>query len=130
MCKEHWEQLRNRIAELGLSGLVSENGATATRRMESADEFGLNIANFDPLIGAHNLLIDQLIRVGGEGLVQHPGCPVCIVDYIHTKDCSEPDCPFSYAPWIDKAAEQTKEVWDQLQTDSRKGIPPLIEKKE
>jgi len=119
-CKPHWDKLQEMISYHGLGSLVSKDGITAAKRAEAAKD-GLTVANFDPLMGAHNRLIHEFIRVGGPGIIAQDDCPVCLGNHTHKENCIQPCCTFSYDAWIEKAAEEMKQVWDELQRRAKEG---------
>lgn len=73
-CQLHWSRLRRAVQDQGLWDLVSKDGQTAEAR---ADE-----GEFDPLIGAHDLVIQTALDAGGLAVLgsNNDGserCPVC-----------------------------------------------------
>lgn len=58
MCQQHWDRLREKIAERGLAHLIAPDGATAAAQLadqfqRAADERDeATPVNFDPLMGA------------------------------------------------------------------------------
>lgn len=78
-CKVHWEQLRTAIKERGLDHLVSKSGEEAVQRMVEEIEGVESNNNFDPLIAAHNMILDRALQMGGLYLFSGDYCPICEV---------------------------------------------------
>ncbi len=73
-CSVHWEELSDAIKTRGLWHLVPTSGEEAVRRV-GEDEF-------DPLMGAHNVIIGHALEAGGVEVMSDnndgtPRCPVC-----------------------------------------------------
>lgn len=108
-CDNHWSALRAAIDKRGLSDLVASSGQEVSLRMRGD--------GFDPLMGAHNLIVTNLIRVAGIGLMSIEGCPICEGNAAHDEGCSDPNCrPNWYDAWIDNAAD------DALTEARRRGL--------
>lgn len=112
-CDDHWNRLRAKIDEAGLSHLVSANGEIAAMKETSAwrgDEPTLD--NYDPLMHAHNSIMLNTIQMIGV----FEGCPLCTLDTIHAEQCVGEDegCQLpeedAFAFFLDKATEDAVEV--------------------
>jgi hypothetical protein len=71
-CQDHWDRLREKIAERGLTRLVAPDGQTAVAQMK--DQFRkaqdgqdeLTPANFDPLMSAHWAIASNVMSMLGQ----------------------------------------------------------------
>jgi hypothetical protein len=119
-CQDHWEKLRAAIEKRGLSALVADSGEKAAANMASSLEQGQNIDNFDPLMGAHNAIVSNVMNVVGLAIMQpNPDgtdrCPLCFINSEHKEHCKDPVCKVTdYEDWIDKAADEMVAVWKQV----------------
>lgn len=108
MCKEHWSELRERIAERGLNSFVATSGEEAARRMVEG--------GFDPLMGAHNRILENCLRIGGLGVMfaSDGGQDVCMLcRLIESCECGRGDqCPYKLFTTraADEALERAKEL--------------------
>lgn len=68
MCDLHWFLLRSQLDEAGLTEFVSKSGAEVVLRLMEGDREG------DPLIGAHNAILQNALRRNGGPFA---GCPLC-----------------------------------------------------
>ena len=110
-CDAHWWLLKEEIADRGLSDLVAASGQEVALRLSSG--------GFDPLMGAHNVILMELVRVAGPGLMTIDGCPVCEGNKAHDEGCLDSTCrPDWYDAWLAHAAE------DALTEARRRGLVP------
>jgi hypothetical protein len=72
MCQEHWDRLREKINQRGLSHLIAPDGQTAAAQL--ADQFQRSaedrdestVANFDPLMGAFMAIGSNIMGLLGQ----------------------------------------------------------------
>lgn len=126
-CQPHWAALRKAIDDRGLGHLVAKGGDVAAQRMVEQND-GLTLANFEPLMGAHNRILQKALEIGGLGVLADDGCPLETLERMHAEGCRDPNCrdkgiahPFEH--WIDKAADEAKLTYDQLLAEGRRGLP-------
>lgn len=116
MCKVHWDELREKIRERGLYGLVATSGEQAVAQLVDGLENGPKKTNFDPLMAAHNQLVSNAVNVAGLALMMMnedgtERCPVCYL--VEKCPCGKgADCPFT--TWLTKAADGAREYAIQL----------------
>jgi len=104
-CKAHWDELREKIRERGLYQFVAKDGAEAMQRMVEG--------GFDPLMSAHNRILENALSIGGLGLMVGDLCPLC--ELINQCQCGQGDgCPFK--------AFTTKAADEQLEWAKEKGL--------
>jgi hypothetical protein len=83
MCPLHWERLKELIRSKGLWDFVSSSGEEACQRMrDELDGKSVTKKTFDPLIGAHNMIVNAALEMGGIYVigVDEEGndyCPIC-----------------------------------------------------
>lgn len=127
-CQPHWEELREKIRERGLYGLVATSGEQAVAQLVDGVENGTKKTNFDPLMAAHNQLVSNAIGVVGLALMMlnedgSERCPVCYL--IANCQCGKAgDCPFT--TWTTKAADGARAYAIELGlvgTDERPAQP-------
>jgi hypothetical protein len=125
LCQDHWDRLRAKIEERGLSHLVAASAETAAaqtadqfRRVAEGEEETLTPANFDPLINAMfaigtNVMAliakaggdplyllgtgpeDPVTLPGGEGRTW-PRCGLCHIGLAHELTClGDMRCPLA-----------------------------------
>lgn len=97
MCLKHWEDLKGAIKARGLWDMVSDTGQEVMAKMKAGMD---TPEKFDPLMGAHMLLVKNAIGCFGIGVmtVDENGqdrCPVCVAE-------AEPQITEN---WIEKAAD-------------------------
>lgn len=130
-CLDHWDQLRAAIDGRGLTALVSDGGAEAAHRMRRELAGETSIDSFDPLMGAHNLIVSNAMQtiadVGGDPLVllapdapDDVQCPVCYLNTLarrHDQICEDPDCSSNglrFEWMLARAADDMVARWRQL----------------
>ncbi len=95
--------LKDAVEERGLSKYVAKDGVEAARR--------LVVGEFDPLMGAHNRILENVVQMMGSAVLLTSGCPLCEISKWHTEGCKDPSCAVtSYDHWVDKAADESLEV--------------------
>lgn len=84
ICQKHWEQLRKAISDRGMDHLGAKNGQEAMRAMITDLEGRAAENDFDPLMGAHNMIWSKGLEVRGLALMNNDGpndghhCPICV----------------------------------------------------
>ena len=110
-CEAHWDRLREAIKVRGLEGLVSKDGQEAAAKMVVELEEGSSKTTFDPLLGAHNAILSNTLRIAGLVILgadekgEHY-CPICYL----TQNCAcglGEKCDFF--GWIDRAADDVRD---------------------
>lgn len=110
-CEAHWDRLREAIKARGLDGLVAKDGYEAAAKTKAELEGGPSKSSFDPLLGAHNAILSNTLRVAGLVILgadekgEHY-CPICYL----TQNCScglGAECHFF--GWIERAADDARE---------------------
>lgn len=105
-CDRHWDTLREGIKGVRLDHLVMNDRETAALQLKNTvDTGGYTRANFDPLMAAHWMIVNNIARLvhgaGGNLLVLMTpdppcgGCPLCYINDIHYRTCEERDCVLS-----------------------------------
>jgi hypothetical protein len=117
-CQSHWEKLKKKIDDLGLSGLIAKGGEEAVNRQfdqlkkaqqgAKDDDEAVTKSNFDPLMGAHWAIVSNAMNLVGLNLMApnddgSERCPLCYIQQEHDAHCTVPDCKTSYDEWIDYA---------------------------
>lgn len=79
-CKEHWDQLRDKIKERGLDHLVSKDGEQAINRLKKELDDQHHIQ--DPLLSAWFSIMNNALSMGGMYLLGRDEngnhyCPMC-----------------------------------------------------
>lgn len=121
MCQPHWDGLRAAIDERGLGHLVARSGDAAVAGLISELETGTRLENFDPLMGAHNAIVNRCLETLGYEVLMNDGCPICFAKEHHREtiaDCpGPPQCPASdewFEGWIPGVADHMLEVYEEL----------------
>lgn len=119
-CADHWQGLRAAITARGLDELVAGDGARVARRMKAELEDGPSLANFDPLMGAHNAILNNALgnmpRGAAMAMLSAPddapseACPLCV---LNANSPGQPE-PNSFDVWIDRAADDMRREADRL----------------
>jgi hypothetical protein len=118
-CDDHWDRLRAKVDEAGLSHLIARGGAAAARRMKQQIETEqTTAANFDPLLHAYFGILSNAGQVvdeaGGSALYvmldgdedriddpifrskagrdTWPRCAVCYLNLVHKVTCTDRRC--------------------------------------
>lgn len=130
-CAEHWQALRSAIDTRGLSALVADSGDKAASNLASELTEGSTLDNFDPLMGAHNLIFSNAMAVARQTYMADPltllvadeahpewECPICFLNWLHTEhdeNCTKEGCDFPkgyrYEWMIDRAADDMVNEW-------------------
>jgi hypothetical protein len=129
-CTDHWDRLREEIDKRGLTPMISGNGEEAARRQESEIKEGATLANFDPLLGAHWLIVQHALEFLGPRLLvpnedgEHR-CPLCFMRDEHDEHCANPTCDRpkgdDFQDWIEGAVDAAKAQADRLTAQSNGG---------
>lgn len=118
MCQDHWDRLKAKVEAAGLSALNSTTGEDAMARMTDQITTGdETIDNFDPLMGAHNSILANMIDQFGAAVILYDGCPLCAANEGHNKGCTDGTCTLGadpYDQWLDFAVRDQVEVWKAL----------------
>lgn len=111
-CMPHWETLKTAIKDRGLYALVADNGEGAMSNIASELTDGPSIDNFEPLMGAHNAIISNLMKID-PGVFFIDGCPLCYANKMHSEGCTVIECEGTayYDKWIDNAADDMVAAW-------------------
>jgi hypothetical protein len=121
MCEDHWDRLKTKVDEAGLSHLIADDGAAAARRMKQQIETEqTTAANFDPLLHAYFGILSNAGQIvseaGGSGSALYvmtdgdedpiddpifrskagrktwPRCCVCYLNLVHKVTCVDRRC--------------------------------------
>jgi hypothetical protein len=111
ICQPHWDRLKLAITSRGLADFIAKDGKEAVRQAvtQIEDPTTLTLENFDPLMGANNLIFSAAMQRVGLALLApdpetgRPPCPIC--------KCAGPKFDQS---WIDGAADQAAEMVARL----------------
>lgn len=120
-CQDHWDRLRAALTDRGLDGLIAKGGVRAARNLKSEIEDGPSITNFDPLMGAHNTILNNALsnmpRGAALAMMTAPDdapveqrCPLCV---LNANVPNQPE-PNSFDVWIGRAADDMKIEADKL----------------
>lgn len=129
MCTAHWEQLKEGIKKRGLWPLVATSGEEGAKRLQTSLEAAQKGTDapkeaFDPLMGAHNAIWGNSLRVLGLGLMTpdeqgNERCPICSIKT--ACGCKDPVCWTQQVDqpggWLDRAAD------DMLDAAKKLGLP-------
>lgn len=78
MCRPHWDQLRAAVESRGLGHLIAANGREAHARAVAELKGEADpVADFDPLMVAHNMILSHATEGLGLFLFTGDYCPVC-----------------------------------------------------
>lgn len=117
-CQKHWDQLRDKIKEQGMFHLVARDGHKLIERFKKEKEGQATIP--DPLIEAHNMILQRAIECMGIGIMgtnekdpEGHYCPCCCANE-HLKPHENGQVCADY--WIDSLTiylhdEYKKEGW-------------------
>jgi hypothetical protein len=110
-CPTHWDDLKDRIKDAGLYDLVPQDGEAATKMLASNIEDGGTAENFDPLMGAHNLIFANALDAVGLVIMADGVCPLCYL--LENCQCGgKEDC--DVRNWTKYAAEAAKKEAQRL----------------
>jgi hypothetical protein len=102
MCQPHWDALRDEVKALGMWHLVSRNGEEAAARAQrqiAAKKGEEDPKDYDPLMDAHMLIMNNAIQAGGAYLLTGDYCPLCELD-LHKEEMGE-----TSKDWITKSVD-------------------------
>jgi hypothetical protein len=116
-CQDHWDRLRAKIAERGLSALVPDSGEKAVANLrEQLEGEPASVDNFDPLMGSMWAIVSNLMDTFGLVVLIDPGCPLCRANEAHEAQCKYPGtCTFQgFDYMLDRAADDQVDAWKRL----------------
>lgn len=121
MCQPHWEELRAAIDARGLTPLVADGGKQAMRNIESEVNDGSTIANFDPLMAAHNAIWSNCMNLAGLTVMapNDDGSERCAYCYILAEAPKHGVADGRFDNWIDLAADGAKRQYESLLASAR-----------
>lgn len=110
-CTTHWESLRQAITDRGLDRFVSPDGEELARRLADESQGNPERSNFDPLMGAHNAILSNALRIVGVDIIMpsHDGshrCPLCFVgeqEALAVMEYGRENVALRTDSWIDRA---------------------------
>jgi hypothetical protein len=108
-CQNHWGILRKAIIDRGMEHLIAKTGEECIKKLVT-DIDQHSKTTFDPLMGAHNMIISQALNdCGLEVMMQNEDgsdrCPICWMDTKHKDNCTDPNCIWTYEEnWIQGVA--------------------------
>ena len=135
-CQDHWDLLRKRIDDRGLSHLVAKSGEVAVSQMQQQIlEREVTKESFDPLMSAHWAIASNVMQMldsagmnplylmsaGDEDKVDArygpkyegrtwPRCPLCYINLAHEVSCTDARCRMpkenGYDWMLDRAADE------------------------
>lgn len=76
LCDKHWQSLRASVSKYGLDHLIAPDGTAAAEMMVRQFKGEQTALDFDPLMAAHNQLLDVALNFVGMK-VMGDACPVC-----------------------------------------------------
>lgn len=124
-CTEHWDALKEAIDERGLSHLIAKDGERAVVNLQEELDSGLTIKNFDPLMSSHWAIVSNVFDAVGLDLMLpdedgEERCPLCFMNECHALYCEDENCEREdFDDWIQYAADDSLEAWEQLQAAER-----------
>jgi hypothetical protein len=129
-CEKHWQMLRDEAEKQGLGDYVAKSGEEAYDRAMKAAALNeadkpADVANFEPVIGAHNAIIGKVVSYVGMGVLEVAGegddevhhCPLCYITKVHEEQCTDERCEvknFDY--WIEGAMGDQKKELERFQS--------------
>jgi len=122
MCKEHWVALHDELVRGGLESYMTDDGEKALNRLKDSNERGkLTLANFEPMMVAHNLILQNAVNNFGIAVIAQEGCPLCWMTEAHTIMCRDPNCDKSnFDHWIRYAVGDTVEMLEEVKEAEQK----------
>ena len=118
-CERHWGMLHKEVEDKGLTQFVAPTGEEAFKRMTAdLDNKEFTRSTFDPLMGAHNAIMSNVLGAVGLGIfnetedLQH--CPLCFAQTEHDDNCQMSGCNQNFDNWIKKAVEDQMEIAKSL----------------
>jgi len=122
-CSDHWAELRTAIEKEGVYHLVARDGRQAVDQMaDQLDRQKVTIANYDPLMGAHNMILSRCMDiVGMQIMFADPDgsdrCPIC---YLKREAPEHEVDPAQFDDWIPGAAHAAGDIARKLIDDEAK----------
>jgi hypothetical protein len=81
ICEKHWMALKTAVSKRGLDHLIAPDGHAVVEMMKRQSEGTASALDFDPLMNAHNQLVDVAMGfVGAINLIASDSCPVCVLE--------------------------------------------------
>lgn len=109
-CNRHWGALRAAIDERGLMPLVARNGAEAVERAKEELGGTATDASYDPLMGAHWMIVNRALESGGLYLMTGEICPVCeAIEHCNVGEGGYRDKKHIEEDWIEGPADAALE---------------------
>lgn len=135
-CQSHWDALRHRIDNRGLTHLIAKDGKVAVAQMaQQLQERDVTKDTFDPLMSAYWAIAGNVMKFldgagmnplylmsgGDEDKVDArygpkyegrtwPRCPLCYINLAHEVSCTNPKCTMpkenGYDWMLDTAADE------------------------
>jgi hypothetical protein len=107
-CQPHWDLLRTKIDQAGLTSLVSDTGAELseklTRQLGGED---VTLGSYDPLMSACMALTtfayDAVGSDNARRVLLEGHCPICIANEVHRISCAEDGCELDFTRYFDNA---------------------------
>ena len=97
-CDDHWSKLREAIRARGLDALVTDIGEQAASNLVNREKSGATVNIFDPLMGAHNAILNMAMDIIRNKYQQNPlmtmadnaehpewACPICALNWCHVE---------------------------------------------
>lgn len=130
-CPDHWERLRAAIESRGLMALVADSGEQAASNLARELTDGPTIDSFDPLMGAHNMIVSNAMNEIKTTYQQNPlmvfadetehpewACPICALNWCHAEHnrlCTQEGCnypkEYDWSSAIDTCADAMVKEW-------------------
>lgn len=109
-CMKHWDELRQAMKDRGMWHLVASSGEKAAEQLENQLETGTRAHNFDPLMAAHNSIVEHSIEAAGLAIMVNnedgsERCPLCYVQ--DNCGCKKLECHF--LNWVPEVADVMKD---------------------
>ena len=121
MCEEHWVAMREGCVEAGLESYMTGDGDKAIARLKDAYERGkLTLANFEPVLVAHNMIVQNAINNYGLAVMEQEGCPLCWMTKYHAELCRNPNCDITnYDHWVEYAVIDTVDMLERVKEEQQ-----------
>lgn len=114
-CERHWDMLTESVKTRELNYLDRDDSVNGTGRVT-----GLTLLTFEPLLYAHNRIVDTTVDYVGFDLFLpdssgNDRCPLCFITVNHAESCIDPRCTVAdYDHWVERAADDALAVWNAL----------------